>query len=313
MRSLWTLVFACALQSAPGEDGSGVFRAPWRIPDPMPAAGFAAGDFDRDGLRDLAAVHGSGPVAVFLGVSGGPGRWRRTDIQDDTGIFAVELAIADGDGDGMIDLVAGGPQGAVVHFGEGGGAFGLPAPLAQEAGLDPADPGAADIDGDGTQDIVLAPASTSAIAVLQGKGGRAWSPPRLLVHSAPAETLAIADIDGDGRADIVAASHMGPWISVLRGLGGGDFGPVAENSVPFLGAGLRLADLDLDGSLDLADPIAVLERLFLGGAPLPPPGGVCGPDPTPDDLPCFAGCRGEFHHGGRTVGGWRTDRRRTAG
>ena len=45
-------------------------------------------------------------------------------------------------------------------------------------------------------------------------------------------------------------------------------------------------------SFDLTDAIAILRRLFAGGAPLPGPGS-CGADPTPDALDCesFPGCR----------------------
>lgn len=49
----------------------------------------------------------------------------------------------------------------------------------------------------------------------------------------------------------------------------------------------RACDANDDGSLDLGDPIATLSSLFLAAGPLPAPHAECGPDPTPDPLPCL--------------------------
>lgn len=48
------------------------------------------------------------------------------------------------------------------------------------------------------------------------------------------------------------------------------------------------ADANDDGRIDISDPVAVLGFLFLGGIPLPLPGaGAPGEDPTPDALDCL--------------------------
>jgi hypothetical protein len=44
-------------------------------------------------------------------------------------------------------------------------------------------------------------------------------------------------------------------------------------------------DADDDGKLDLADPLRLLRHLFQGEA-APPPPEVCGQDPTADGLSC---------------------------
>ena len=49
----------------------------------------------------------------------------------------------------------------------------------------------------------------------------------------------------------------------------------------------KAADSNDDGIVDMADAITVLQALFLGRAPLPPPFAECGADPTPDPLPCI--------------------------
>ena len=49
------------------------------------------------------------------------------------------------------------------------------------------------------------------------------------------------------------------------------------------------ADTDDSGSLEITDGIAVFNFLFFGATPPAAPGPLrCGPDPTPDDLPCEA-------------------------
>jgi hypothetical protein len=60
----------------------------------------------------------------------------------------------------------------------------------------------------------------------------------------------------------------------------------------FLGTGpldcSDAADTNDDGALDLSDAVSTLEHLFLGGPAPPPPNGVPGADPTPDNLYCFS-------------------------
>lgn len=46
------------------------------------------------------------------------------------------------------------------------------------------------------------------------------------------------------------------------------------------------ADANDDGGLNLTDPVVTILFLFAGGAPLPPPTGSPGADPTPDELGC---------------------------
>jgi hypothetical protein len=52
------------------------------------------------------------------------------------------------------------------------------------------------------------------------------------------------------------------------------------------------ADVNDDGKVDMSDPVRLLGHLFLGSEPPPAPFGVCGVDPTEDDLDCntFAKC-----------------------
>src|SRR5262249_44532955 len=59
----------------------------------------------------------------------------------------------------------------------------------------------------------------------------------------------------------------------------------------FSGGTLRCqdaADADDDGALTITDAIYLLEWLYRGGEHLPPPGELCGIDPTQDQLDCLS-------------------------
>lgn len=81
-----------------------------------------------------------------------------------------------------------------------------------------------------------------------------------------------------GDCDADGAFGIGDAIVALGVL----FGSQPTPSCP------RACDANDDGSLDLGDPIATLSSLFLAAGPLPAPHAECGPDPTPDLLPCLA-------------------------
>ena len=88
-------------------------------------------------------------------------------------------------------------------------------------------------------------------------------------------TLAVStfirgDSNGDDTVDLSDA------VTTLHYLFIGDDSPYC----------LDAADANDDGLLNIGDPIATLQFLFLEGAPLPPPNGIAGEDPTPDDLSC---------------------------
>lgn len=55
----------------------------------------------------------------------------------------------------------------------------------------------------------------------------------------------------------------------------------------------KAGDANDDGNLDISDAVFLLSYLFLGGEVPKEPLGICGIDPTPDELTCesFTGCQ----------------------
>ncbi len=135
-------------------NGDGTFRPPATVPGVRNARWIAAGDFDENGVADLAlGGFGSYPqVAVQLGTGGGS--FAPPTAVASPGTFPV--VVADGDGDGHADVVFA-DVGPVVARGRGDGTFadGVQFPLSGEGGHIVA-MGVADMDLDGAPDLVVA-------------------------------------------------------------------------------------------------------------------------------------------------------------
>lgn len=99
----------------------------------------------------------------------------------------------------------------------------------------------------------------------------------ILVEVAPSPTFTRGDVNADGTVMLTDA------IRILNYLFAGGVAPEC----------LDAADADDSGFVDIGDATRLLNYLYLGNvAPPPPPFGVCGPDPTPDQLRCgsFSAC-----------------------
>jgi hypothetical protein len=119
----------------------------------------------------------------------------------------------------------------------------------------------------------LDPATTYCWQVSAKSGcGKTVGPIWSFTTGAGARTFRRGDATGDGSRDITDA------IIVLTHLYLGGEAPACEKS----------ADSDDNGALDLSDPIYLLIHLFQGGLPPAAPYESCGPDPTPDAIPCAA-------------------------
>ncbi|HVK91172.1 MAG TPA: VCBS repeat-containing protein, partial [Mycoplana sp.] len=210
-----------------------------------------AQDIDGDGRTDLTVFGKNGSrVGVFwLRNPGTPSPpWDLRTIAE--GLPGEGLAVADVDGNGTADVVAG----HFLFLNDGNGRF-----AERDLGSictsgDPADvrPAVADIDGDGLRDIVLAATEgcVGPVAWLAGPGFETrhdiGADPLVGNHS-----LDIADFDGDGRPDILVGEMHdgGRRVIVYRN--------VAERAWPATilsrdgTHNARIADLDGDGRPDV--------------------------------------------------------------
>lgn len=258
------------------------------------------GDWNRDGILDLAIVYAYGDeIRWFMGRGDGtflPGGSRAVGIhpgtQDD---LPRRIWAADFDGDGLVDLAvlcSGISAGNTGHLPPTTPCFGI-LYGAPAGGFEPFQPVAlrpaawalptpqfatslavAPTDDAGGFEIAIGFMDSHQIALLQHHGGRHWDDPVMLdvgvknitttVKEAGPVELALADLDGDGTLDLLVLNRL--ELQVWRGTGTGTFGPATTVFTGSALAGLALADFDQDGIWDVAvaDFTANLITVFMG-------------------------------------------------
>ncbi len=213
------------------------------------------GDFDGDGLRDVAGtVLDRSTVNVQL--STGPLTWGEP-VRYNVGNLPRALGLVFLPGDPIPDLVCANGDDVSVLLGVGQGFFrgavGYPTlsegPIAIETG---------DLDGDGDQDAVVLTAGHTSVVFLDGdgRGGfEASSVVPLVPSSENYGELAIADMNGDGLLDVVTTVLQSNELRVYRNRGAGmNFQPAAPTDIYPLGQkpiGLDVADFDENGIPDV--------------------------------------------------------------
>jgi hypothetical protein len=172
-----------------------------------------------------------------------------------------EVAIADLNGDGALDLVVVGWLDAVTVFlNQGGGVFsdGVPYPtsLVSVSGLsaDVSALAAGDVNQDGAVDLVVSPGRDdgTSVSVLLNDGHGAFAPGvPYPTAGVGVRAVALGDLNGDGRLDIATANLSSNDVSVLSNLGDGTFGLPVTHGPLENAQSITVADLDRDGRLDL--------------------------------------------------------------
>lgn len=215
------------------------------------------GDFDHDGIPDLAAAiegttEDTSGVSILLGLGGG---FYAAPVRFAVGSGSQSVAIGDFNDDGIEDLVVANEtivtRGDIsILLGRGDGTF-LPQ-IRLPAGERPRSVAVGDLNGDGIQDLVVANAGSGAVSVFLGVGGGQFAPEvRHGVGTFP-RSVVIADFNRDEILDISVANTNSNNVTILVGLGDGSFALEGDYQAGSAPTGLVSDDFDGDGWPDLA-------------------------------------------------------------
>jgi hypothetical protein len=228
----------------------------------------AVGDFDGDGITDLAiAVASAGlPAASRIEIrlgqgSGGVGNGSfgaGLDVPVGPRCFAVVAGHFDGDAN--LDLAVANASGnsVAILLGRGNAGGGLfEAPQYFPAGAAPHNLVAGHFDGDGHLDVAVANNGTSVVTVLLGNGDGTLAPSTSYPIHDFATGIALGDFDEDGISDLVATSNFSGEVAVLLGNGVAGEGDGTFAAAVHYAAGpepydIAVGDFDDDGVSDLA-------------------------------------------------------------
>ncbi len=238
----------------------------WTNPQTVPELGaysVAVGDFNGDGVPDLAIANGGyGTLAILLGKGDGtfsagttvtlPSPWQPNSV-----------AVGDFNGDGKLDLAlsmisASTAQGEVaILLGHGDGTFTM-TPATPATAPYPDFVAAGDFNGDGIADLAITSYNPNIIngpgtlTVLLGNGdGTFTAAPSLMTRNGPS-SITVGDFNGDGKEDLAVSNGENGALTIFLGNGDGTFTEAASPLTDVCSQSVVVADFNGDGKLDIA-------------------------------------------------------------
>ncbi len=215
----------------------------------------AVGDFNGDGIPDLAAVSVNpldfldSTVSVLLGK--GDGTFQPLQAYA-TGLDPGFVAVGDFNGDGIPDLATAnrGDNTVSVLLGNGDGTF--QAQQTYPVGIVPQSVAVGDFNGDGIADLAASNGGDNTVSVLLGNGDGTFQAQQTYPVGLVPQSVAVGDFNEDGILDLATANIGDQTVSVLLGNGNGTFQAQQTYAAGLSPYALAVADFNGDGVPDLA-------------------------------------------------------------
>ncbi|HKX00486.1 MAG TPA: FG-GAP-like repeat-containing protein [Bryobacteraceae bacterium] len=214
----------------------------------------AVGDFNGDGLMDVALTAKGNNIAVYLANAD---HTLRTPVNYAVGFGPSSAVAADFNGDGKLDLAVTNidSNNVSILLGNGDGTFKTAVNYA--AGGGPASIAIGDFNGDGKPDLAITDLGSfgspaGGVAILLGGGDGTFKSAATVPADASPLAVVSADFNGDGKADLAVANSSGTYISVFLGNGNGTFQGAIKADAGNGPVDLAYGDFGGSGKLDLA-------------------------------------------------------------
>ena len=217
--------------------------------------GIAVGDFNADGIPDLAIIGSSNKVTVLLGKGDGTFFLSSTPA---TGQGPAGVAIGDWNFDGKLDLAITNFKGnsVTVLLGNGDGTFS--ASYSPPVSTGPTTIATGDFNGDGIPDLAVVALQSAAtlvypVNILLGNGdGTFTAVPSSGASAFDAQQMAVGDFNGDGKLDVLTSDGPVGQVSIFLGNGDGTFTANGSQSVSSVPGLMTVGDFNNDGKPDVA-------------------------------------------------------------
>lgn len=224
-------------------NSNGTLTGPISLPGGTGPDAVRLHDLNSDGRLDLLTGNSNGKVGIQLGNGDGTFQTR----QEFTASGAVsDLAVADIDRDGVLDIVTCSSSSLNVSVLRGLGPTSYQAPVSRSVGTNANRLKIADMNGDSNPDVVVM--ENFGVGVMLGNGTTTLNAIIRASTINATSSIDVDDLNSDGIRDIMYATPLG--VNYLLGNGNGTFAPTAPLTTTSSGR-VFLRDLNADGIKDI--------------------------------------------------------------
>jgi len=207
----------------------------------------AVAEMTGDGHLDLVLA-GNANVRVAQGNASGA-----FSFVGQSGAPAVDVAVADFDGDGDRDIAS--VNGTAftnlaISYNPGNGAIATGS--IYTVGGSAIAVAAGDVDHDGFPDLVVGCDVPGDLFFLRNQGDGSFAPAASVAGGGWRRAVAVVDVNGDGDPDVVAANYLADNVEVYLGDGSGGFGPGTTYAAGHRPVSIATGNFNADSAPDLA-------------------------------------------------------------